>query len=133
MAHQVYLGVGISSFWRNAVDDEAVSDFHMRATAAITRAAQAKGLSYDFLYINDADPIQKPFNYYGKGRSLWKMRRVAKKYGKSSLSFSVDITDCDIAIRPSWCIPAFKSGHLEVRGARDVKNGTQKAVQCNLV
>ena len=128
MAHQVYPGVGISSFWSNAADDEAVFDFHMRATAALTTAAQAKGLNYDFLYVNDADPVQKPFNYYGKGRSLQRMRRVAKKYGTSSLPLEVDITDCDLATRPLWCIPAFKSGHLETRRSRHVASGTQKAV-----
>ena len=126
MAHQVYLGVGISSFWSNAVDDEAVFDFHMRATAAITTAARAKGLNYDFLYINDADPIQKPFNYYGKGRSLRRMRRVAEKYGTSSLSFGVDITDCDLATRPFWRISASESGHLEIRATRDVRSGMQE-------
>ena len=83
MAYHAYPGIGISSFWSNAADDEAVFDFHIRATAAITTAAEAKGLNYDFLYVNDANPVQDPFQYYGNGRSLPRMRNIAKKYGMS--------------------------------------------------
>lgn len=79
--HHISSGVGISSFWRDAADDKAVFDFHTRAIAAIKTAAEAKGLNYDFLYINDADPSQQPFQYYGKGQSLPKMRHVANRYG----------------------------------------------------
>lgn len=133
MARQFHSGLGISSFWSNAADDEAVFDFYMRATAALTSPAQAKGLNYDFLYINDADPVQKPFNYYGKGRSLWRMRRVAKKYGTSSLPLSADITDGDLVTRPFRCLPAFKSGHLENRRVRNIRSGVQKSSVVHLI
>lgn len=106
MAHPAYSGVGISSFWMDAADDEAVFEFHIRATAAITTAAKAQGLDYDFLYVNDADPIQEPFRFYGKGRSLPKMRQVAKKYGTLSPSFRVKVTKCNPVIRPLGRIPA---------------------------
>lgn len=124
MAHHAYSGVGISSFWNNAADDHAVFDFHIRATAAITTAAKAKGLNYDFLYINDANPIQEPFKYYGKGRSLPKMRLVAKKYGTSSLSFRIEVANCNPAIRPLWRVSTSESGNLETlltRGVGEVR------------
>ncbi|KAF2093096.1 FAD binding domain protein [Rhizodiscina lignyota] len=75
-----FIIVGISSFWDNAEDDDAVFSFHKVATKAIVTAAEKEGLNYPFLYVNDADPVQKPFQFYGKGKSLPKMRTIAKKY-----------------------------------------------------
>lgn len=113
LTDRVCSGVGISSFWRDAADDEAVFDFHTRATAAIKTAADAKGLSYNFLYINDAHPVQEPFQYYGKGRLLPRMRHLAKKYGSSSLALQIDAVHSDPAVRSLGRVSDFESGHLE--------------------
>lgn len=74
--------IGLSSFWLHEADDEAVFDFHVKAIESITKAAKKAGLWHPFVYLNDGDPSQKPFETYGHGTSLPRLQSVSKKYGK---------------------------------------------------
>ena len=56
-------------------------DFSQRVAEAINTKAKAAGLSYPFIYLNDAAIEQDVFSYYGGGRSLPRMRSIAKSYG----------------------------------------------------
>ncbi|KAK3687935.1 hypothetical protein B0T22DRAFT_439508 [Podospora appendiculata] len=70
----------IGSSWEDAADDAIVNEFSKRCAAAIEKKSKAKGLDYPFIYINDAGPSQKPFELYGKGKSIKKMKTIRDRY-----------------------------------------------------
>ncbi|KAH7213270.1 uncharacterized protein BKA55DRAFT_697777 [Fusarium redolens] len=70
----------ITSLWKEAVDDDLVYEFSKRCTAAIDRKAKAKGLHYPFMYLNNAGLGQNPFQVYGQGKSLPKMKKIREVY-----------------------------------------------------
>ncbi|KAI0407189.1 hypothetical protein F4802DRAFT_612274 [Xylaria palmicola] len=70
----------ITSVWENEADDDVVYEFNKRCTAAIEKKAKKKGLSYPFIYLNDAGGDQKPFQLYGQGKSINRMRKIREAY-----------------------------------------------------
>ena len=84
-----FLSALIYSQWEDAADDETVVNFSKTTIAAIDAKSKAADLFYPFIYLNDAGGTggyENVFQYYGGGKSLPKMRRIAKKYGNRSNS-----------------------------------------------
>ena len=75
----------IVSNWLNASDDELVNQWSTDTIAAFDKATKAAGIYYPFIYLNDAAKGQTPFPFYGKGKSLPKMKAIAKKYDPSGV------------------------------------------------
>ena len=71
----------MSSNWENAADDQAVIDYSANLIATINAKAKAAGLSYPFIYVNDAAAGQNVFQYYGGGKSLKKLKSIRSTYG----------------------------------------------------
>jgi hypothetical protein len=76
--------------WQNAADDEMVNEFAKRCIASTDVQAKSKGLFYPFAYLNDAAGWQDIFSLYGGGKSLPKMKAIAKRYGEWSSADSID-------------------------------------------
>ncbi|KAI2621572.1 hypothetical protein GGS21DRAFT_380653 [Xylaria nigripes] len=70
----------VGAAWDNEEDDDVVYEFSRRVLATIEKESRAHGYDYPFVYINDADPSEKPFKLYGHGKSLPKMRAIRDKY-----------------------------------------------------
>ena len=86
-ANGPFLSALIYSQWDNVADDEMVVNFSKKTTAAIDTKSKAAGLFYPFIYLNDAGGTggyENVFQYYGGGKSLPKMRKIAQKYGRCS-------------------------------------------------
>lgn len=66
--------------WEKAADDARVNKAARDFVARIDAAANKKALHYPYNYINDAQQGQKVFEFYGKGKSLPKLKAIAKKY-----------------------------------------------------
>lgn len=71
----------VGSAWDNEEDDEVVHKFSSRFISTLNRRSKEKGIDYPFVYINDADPTENPFKFYGQGKSLKKLRAIRDKYG----------------------------------------------------
>jgi hypothetical protein len=76
---QVYL---VATSWQNPADDAAVDAFHKKLFTAIETKAKKQGLYYAFKYLNDSPTFVKVFDEYGGGKSLPKLRAIAKAYGR---------------------------------------------------
>ena len=89
------IAVLYGSNWSNAADDEAVYEFIQFAIDTLDAKAKRAGLYYDHIYVNDAAPTQvgHVFQRYDEGRSLPKMRRIARKYGWCSTASCFTCTD----------------------------------------
>jgi hypothetical protein len=61
-----------------------INDFARRCVANTDAEARSKDLYYPFTYLNDAAGWQDVFSLYGGGKSLPKMKAIAKRYGKES-------------------------------------------------
>jgi hypothetical protein len=59
-----------------------INDFARRCVANTDAEARSKDLHYPFIYLNDAAGWQDVFSLYGGGKSLPKMKAIAKRYGK---------------------------------------------------
>ncbi|KAI0436188.1 hypothetical protein F4803DRAFT_567061 [Xylaria telfairii] len=70
----------MSSTWDNEVDDGVVYEFNKRWISRLKEEGKAKGVDYPFVYINDAATSQRPFDLYGQGKSLKKMRGIRDLY-----------------------------------------------------
>lgn len=70
----------ISCTWDNAADDEKVNLFAEQAASVIMEETAELELDYDFIYLNDAGPSQKPFESYGRGKSLPRLNQIRNKY-----------------------------------------------------
>ncbi|KAI0912812.1 hypothetical protein F4823DRAFT_137668 [Ustulina deusta] len=66
--------------WSDAADDATVNELMQLIVRTIELRTQALGLYYPFIYLNDAGPSQRPFDTYGGGRSLCKLRAIRAKY-----------------------------------------------------
>ncbi|KAL9065040.1 MAG: hypothetical protein Q9161_008494, partial [Pseudevernia consocians] len=69
-----------ASSYESASDDAYLNRFLTELVNEIEEKAKAANLHYPFVYINDAGAGQTPFEYYGGGKSLPKMREVANVY-----------------------------------------------------
>lgn len=67
--------------WESAADDAIVKRWAQQMIDDTESAAKANHLFYPFRYLNDALGTEKIFNLYGDGRSLPKLRSIAKRYG----------------------------------------------------
>ncbi|KAI0146306.1 hypothetical protein GGR57DRAFT_478799 [Xylariaceae sp. FL1272] len=70
----------MSSTWDNEEDDDVVYEFSRRWIRKLEEESQMLGIDYPFVYLNDADTSQKPFNLYGQGKSLKKMKAIRNLY-----------------------------------------------------
>ncbi|KAI1421889.1 hypothetical protein F5Y12DRAFT_665045 [Xylaria sp. FL1777] len=66
--------------WSDVANDSIVNKLIQRIVRTIERRTRALGLHYPFIYLNDAGPAQRPFDTYGGGRSLNKLRAIREKY-----------------------------------------------------
>lgn len=69
------------STWKDQADDAIINEFNDKFFNAINEQAKASGLQYDFTYLNDSPEKVRPFDAYGGGASLPKLKAIAKKYG----------------------------------------------------
>lgn len=74
-----------SSDYTSPADDPYVSKFLADLTAVVEAKAKAANLYYPFKFLNDAGGEQKPIVLYGKGKSLPKLRAIAKIYDRSGV------------------------------------------------
>ncbi|KAI3316785.1 hypothetical protein HD806DRAFT_419792 [Xylariaceae sp. AK1471] len=72
----------ISTTWTNAADDAVVNRLSQRVASTIELRTRALGLYCPFIYLNDAGPLQKPFETYGGGGSLPRLRAIQSKYDR---------------------------------------------------
>ncbi|KAI1368319.1 hypothetical protein F5Y08DRAFT_296390 [Xylaria arbuscula] len=70
----------ITITWTDAADDVAINLLTQRIVRTIEARTRALDLYYPFIYLNDAGPAQRPFETYGGGRSLPKLRAIRAKY-----------------------------------------------------
>ncbi|POS72420.1 FAD binding domain-containing protein [Diaporthe helianthi] len=75
-----FISALISCTWDNAADDKKVNLFAKKAASVIIEETTELGLEYDFVYLNDAGPTQKPFETYGGGKSLPRLIQIRNKY-----------------------------------------------------
>ncbi|TVY80672.1 Bifunctional solanapyrone synthase [Lachnellula suecica] len=81
------LGIASESFqcwttlvdWDNAQDDTAARSVSIATTQKWTQLSQQRGLSVDFLYMNDAARDQDPLATYGAD-NLAKLKAISRKY-----------------------------------------------------
>jgi hypothetical protein len=66
--------------WSKAEDDQKVAKWSDDILRELRTRAEAVGLYFPFIYLNDAQEGADPFASYGGGRSLPKLRDVKKKY-----------------------------------------------------
>ncbi|KAI9685128.1 MAG: hypothetical protein M1822_004715 [Bathelium mastoideum] len=66
--------------WSNPADDDTVTAFATEVLTAMDNATSAANLSYPFIYLNDAAGGEQIYQYYGKGKSLPKMRSISQDY-----------------------------------------------------
>ena len=71
--------------WMNESDDVPVTHFAQEALAELDAQAQAAGLYYPFIYINDSGTGESPFALYGNGTSLDRLKKVRAKYDPSAV------------------------------------------------
>ena len=71
----------INAKWDNPSDDRVVNEFAKKCIANLDAAAKSAGLYYPFVYLNDATGSEDVFKHYGGGKSLPRMRAIAKSYG----------------------------------------------------
>jgi hypothetical protein len=72
----------IACTWDNAADDDKVNSFAEKAASIITEETTKLALEYDFIYLNDAGPTQRPFETYGGGKSLERLIQIRYKYDR---------------------------------------------------
>ncbi|KAI1812291.1 hypothetical protein GGS20DRAFT_578438 [Poronia punctata] len=77
------IGIYIGSAWDNEEDDKIVHKFGDRFISTLNSRSKARGIDYPFVYLNDADPSEKPFKLYGQGKSLKKLRDIRDKYDRN--------------------------------------------------
>ncbi|KAI1325886.1 hypothetical protein F5Y16DRAFT_411184 [Xylariaceae sp. FL0255] len=70
----------IGSSWDNEADDATVYEFSQRFIAALERDGKAMGVYYPFVYLNDAYTSEKPFDLYGQGKSLGRLKAIRDAY-----------------------------------------------------
>ncbi|KAI1744492.1 hypothetical protein F4680DRAFT_468438 [Xylaria scruposa] len=66
--------------WQDKADDAAIHAFARNFSSAVENKTRALELFHPFAYLNDAAPEQKPFETYGQGKSLPRLRRIRDKY-----------------------------------------------------
>ncbi|KAI8627394.1 FAD-binding domain-containing protein [Xylariaceae sp. FL1651] len=66
--------------WKDPRDDDRVMAFTRGAAAEIETLTRKLGLFNPFVYLNDASWTQKPFESYGGGNNLPKLRDIQLKY-----------------------------------------------------
>jgi hypothetical protein len=85
--------------------DKQVIDFTQSIAQAITAKAKAAGLSYPFIYLNDAAAEEDVFSSYGGGSSLPELRAIAKRYGGYIIDFKLHCLLVLTHYRSSWRLP----------------------------
>lgn len=77
------IAVLVTAVWDNAADDALVNQFTRTQGDLLIRKAKAAGVYYPFVYLNDAAKGEKPYVFYGKGKSLPRMKQISRKYDPS--------------------------------------------------
>ncbi|KAF2677431.1 FAD-binding domain-containing protein, partial [Lentithecium fluviatile CBS 122367] len=70
----------IYAYWERPEDDAKVNNWARQLLEAVEKRSQAEGLHHPFKYLNDAGTGQSPFETYGYGRSLPRLREISRKY-----------------------------------------------------
>ena len=70
----------VSCQWNNAADDDYVNAWVANFDKVAKEKSKAAGLFYPFNFLNDAQTGQTVFPYYGKGKSLPKLKTIAKRF-----------------------------------------------------
>ncbi|KAL8776197.1 MAG: hypothetical protein Q9203_006507 [Teloschistes exilis] len=68
------------AFWDDEKLDARVQNYLETLIKNLDAISKKKGLYYPFTFLNDAGGTQNPFATYGYGKSLPKMKAIAKKY-----------------------------------------------------
>lgn len=66
--------------WADPADDAVIKNFSLAMLEVLDRKSKARGLYYPFAFLNDAGLGQNPYAFYGKGKSLKKMKQISKRY-----------------------------------------------------
>ncbi|ROW15368.1 hypothetical protein VPNG_02261 [Cytospora leucostoma] len=75
----------ITAGWSDAADDETIYAFTSSALANLTTKAKEQDVFYDFVYLNDAAAGQSPYETYGKGKSLPRLKEIQARYDPLSV------------------------------------------------
>ena len=75
----------MSSEYILASDDDYLTDWIDFILTKLDQRSKAEDLFYPFIYLNDAAGGQKPFQLYGKGGSIGRMKAIAAEYDPSGL------------------------------------------------
>lgn len=74
------IAVLVTASWGNAADDDKVNRFAATFLSNLDAAAKKQGLYIPFTFLNDAQSGEKVFQYYGGGKSLPRLQKIADKY-----------------------------------------------------
>ncbi|PYI24536.1 cytochrome P450 [Aspergillus violaceofuscus CBS 115571] len=80
-----FLVLLISNTWTDANHDSRIAQFSKNVIAEIEAKAKAADVYYPFINLNDAGPTQEPFETYGNGQSLSKLKSIRKLYDPSGV------------------------------------------------
>ena len=76
--------------WENAADDTYIHTWAKNLTDTIEVKTKAAGYYYPFVFLNDAETGQEVLGLYGKGKSLPRMKTIAKKYDPNGVFQTLD-------------------------------------------
>lgn len=79
------IAITVGSSWELSSDDAYLLDFLTSLVEIMESKTRAAGLYYPFIFLNDAGHGQRPFELYGRGTSLPRMRQIAKQYDPSGV------------------------------------------------
>ncbi|KAL5435500.1 hypothetical protein PMIN06_011065 [Paraphaeosphaeria minitans] len=68
------------AYWERPEDDAILGTWARQLEAVIDQQALAEGLHHPFKFLNDAGVGQSPFETYGYGKSLPRLREISKRY-----------------------------------------------------
>lgn len=70
----------IYAYWERPEDDAILGAWARELETVIDQQAIAEDLHHPFKFMNDAGVGQSPFETYGYGKSLPRLREISKRY-----------------------------------------------------
>ncbi|KAI9787987.1 MAG: hypothetical protein M1816_007291 [Peltula sp. TS41687] len=80
-----FIAVLVAATWTTAADDAYLLNYLSTLVERLDAASKAAGMYYPFIFLNDAGQGQRPFDLYGAGTSLPRMRAVSARYDPSAV------------------------------------------------
>ncbi|KAJ4349458.1 uncharacterized protein N0V89_008073 [Didymosphaeria variabile] len=70
----------IYAYWDRSEDDSRLDEWARELVRTIDESSLAENLHYPFKFLNDAGVDQAPFETYGYGKSMPRLREISKRY-----------------------------------------------------